>query len=206
MNPGLPHRGWILYQLSHKGSPRILEWVAYPLSSRSSWPRNWTRVSCIAGEFFTNWTIREALFSPRNCLISFAQSQNRAKATGFISQTPCPIPVPAFLLVLGQQYKRTQGNFGGMKFIILIVVMVSWTYTYVITHHKCVCVGQILCQLFLKGMCFKNSISIISVPGSRHTWKKRTFDFSDTETSTCPLGERIIIVLILFCCLSYITT
>ena len=59
-NPGLPHCRWILYQLSHKRSPRILEWVAYPFSSRSSWPRNWTRVSCIAGGFFTNWAIREA--------------------------------------------------------------------------------------------------------------------------------------------------
>ena len=43
-NPGIeprsPHCGWILYQLSHKGSPRILEWVAYPFSSGSSWPRN----------------------------------------------------------------------------------------------------------------------------------------------------------------------
>ena len=29
-NPGLPHCRWILYQLSHKGSPRILEWVAIP--------------------------------------------------------------------------------------------------------------------------------------------------------------------------------
>ena len=28
-NPGLPHRRQILYQLSHKGSPRILEWAAY---------------------------------------------------------------------------------------------------------------------------------------------------------------------------------
>ena len=27
-NPGLPHCRQILYQLSHKGSPRILEWVA----------------------------------------------------------------------------------------------------------------------------------------------------------------------------------
>ena len=36
----------------HKGSPRILEWVAYPFSSTSSWPRNQTRVSCIAGWFF----------------------------------------------------------------------------------------------------------------------------------------------------------
>ena len=31
-NPGLPHCRWILYQLSHQGSPRILEWVAYPFS------------------------------------------------------------------------------------------------------------------------------------------------------------------------------
>ena len=41
-NPGLPHCRRILYHLSHKGSPRILEWVAYPFSSRSSQPRNWT--------------------------------------------------------------------------------------------------------------------------------------------------------------------
>ena len=53
-NPGLPHGRRILYQLSHKGSPRMLEWVAYPFSSRSSRPRNQTRVSCIAGGFFTN--------------------------------------------------------------------------------------------------------------------------------------------------------
>ena len=31
LNSGLLHCRWILYQLSHKGSPRILEWVAYPL-------------------------------------------------------------------------------------------------------------------------------------------------------------------------------
>ena len=60
LKPGLLHCRRILYQLSHKGSPRILEWVVYPFSSRSSWPRNRTRVSCIAGGFFTNWTIRKA--------------------------------------------------------------------------------------------------------------------------------------------------
>ena len=42
------------YQLNQKGSPRILEWVAYPFPSRSSQPRNQTGVSCIAGGFFTN--------------------------------------------------------------------------------------------------------------------------------------------------------
>ena len=39
--------------LSHQGSPRILEWVSYPFSRRSSQPRNGTGVSCIAGGFFT---------------------------------------------------------------------------------------------------------------------------------------------------------
>ena len=39
-NPGFPHCRQILYHLSHKGSPRILEWVAYPFSSRSFQPRN----------------------------------------------------------------------------------------------------------------------------------------------------------------------
>ena len=70
-NPGFPHCGLILYQLSHKGSPKILEWVAYPFSRGSSQPRNRTRVSCIAGEFFTNWVMREAfityLFPVINC-------------------------------------------------------------------------------------------------------------------------------------------
>ena len=60
LNPGLPHCRQILYQLSHKGSPRILEWVAYPFSSRSSRPKNQTRVSCIAGGFFTSQATREA--------------------------------------------------------------------------------------------------------------------------------------------------
>ena len=54
LNQGLPPCRQILYQLSHKPSPRILEWVFYPFSSGSSQPRNQTRVSCIAGRFFTN--------------------------------------------------------------------------------------------------------------------------------------------------------
>ena len=48
LNPGLLHCRWIIYQLSHEGSPSILEWVTYPFSSGSSLPRNRTRVSCIA--------------------------------------------------------------------------------------------------------------------------------------------------------------
>ena len=59
LNPGLPHCRQILYQLSHKGSPGLLGWVAYPFPRGSSQPRNQTGVSCIAGGFFTNWAIRE---------------------------------------------------------------------------------------------------------------------------------------------------
>ena len=47
LNSGLPHCRRILYHLSHQGSPRILEWVAYPFSRGSSRPRNWTGVSWI---------------------------------------------------------------------------------------------------------------------------------------------------------------
>ena len=53
-NPGLPHCRQILYQLSHKRSPRILGWVDYPFSSQFSQAWNRTRVSYIAGGFFTN--------------------------------------------------------------------------------------------------------------------------------------------------------
>ena len=65
-NLGLQHCRQILYELSHKGSPRILEWVAYPFSRGSSQPRDQTGVSCIAGQFFTNWAMREAQSSPKS--------------------------------------------------------------------------------------------------------------------------------------------
>ena len=37
-----------------------LKWVAIPFSRGLSWARNWTRVSCIAGKFFTPWATKEA--------------------------------------------------------------------------------------------------------------------------------------------------
>ena len=67
LNSGLPLCRRILYQLSHTGSPRILEWVAYTFSRRSSRPRNQTRIACIAGGFFTNCAMREA---PGPCWLS----------------------------------------------------------------------------------------------------------------------------------------
>ena len=48
---------------------RILEWVAFPFSRGSSWPRDQTHISCIAGRFF----ITESIFSKIyiNCIIVF---------------------------------------------------------------------------------------------------------------------------------------
>ena len=63
-NPGIKPVSHILYPLSCQWSPRILEWAVYLFSRGFSQPRNGTRVSCIAGEFFTSWATRETkLFS-----------------------------------------------------------------------------------------------------------------------------------------------
>ena len=59
-NPDLPQWKWILYQLSHQGTPRILEWVAYIFSMGTSQTENWAGF-CTAGGFFTSWAIREVL-------------------------------------------------------------------------------------------------------------------------------------------------
>ena len=53
-NPAITHGNRIftqLHQLRHQGSPRTLQWVAYPFSSRSTRPRNPTGVSCIISRF-----------------------------------------------------------------------------------------------------------------------------------------------------------
>ena len=40
---------------------KILEWVAISFSRGSTWPRDWTQVSCFAGGFFTVWATTETL-------------------------------------------------------------------------------------------------------------------------------------------------
>ena len=48
LNPGLLHGRQIIYQLSHKESPRILEWVVCPFSNGSSQPNffSWGLLHC----------------------------------------------------------------------------------------------------------------------------------------------------------------
>ena len=90
--PGLLHCNQLLYQLSHKGYPRILEREAYPFSRWSSQ----TSVSCIAGRFFTNRAIREAhkvghlLRFFRAFLLAFSNSFSHDKCKNNF----CPLIIP----------------------------------------------------------------------------------------------------------------
>ena len=64
LNSGHLHCRRILYHLSHQGSPRIMEWVAYPFSRGSFQPRDWTHipcVSCTGRRIRYRWATREAL-------------------------------------------------------------------------------------------------------------------------------------------------
>ena len=71
-NPDLPHLRRILYQLSHKESPRTLEWVAYPspadllhpgtepgfpVSQADSLPTKLSGTPVTAYNFFSEWIL-----------------------------------------------------------------------------------------------------------------------------------------------------
>ena len=72
---------------------RVLEWVAISFSRESSWPRDWTQVSHIAGRGFTVWATREArrgsrLFSgPREKGV-YRPKSGRRWATTSLCSTP----------------------------------------------------------------------------------------------------------------------
>ena len=68
--------------------PRILEWVAIPFSRGSSWPRDRTWVSRIAGRFFTTWATSSDQFS---CLV-MSDSLRPHKLQH--ARPPCPSPMP----------------------------------------------------------------------------------------------------------------
>ena len=67
-NPGLPRCRQILYQLSHKGSPGILEWVAYPFCSGSSQPRGFPALQ--ADSLPTELSGKKITFKVTKCRVS----------------------------------------------------------------------------------------------------------------------------------------
>ena len=67
---------------------RMLEWGAFPFSRGSSRPRNWTRVCCTAGGFFTNWPISSVQFN-----LSVVSASLRPHGLQH-ARPPCPSPTP----------------------------------------------------------------------------------------------------------------
>ena len=66
---------------------RILEWVAISFFRNSSWPRNQSWVSCIAGRLFTDWAMREAplqLLFPLNFFFFCSACLNFKLLIGFL--------------------------------------------------------------------------------------------------------------------------
>ena len=53
-NPGLLHCRWILYQLSHKGSPRILEWVAKTQPKTMCILQSIVHIQCMLSKYLLN--------------------------------------------------------------------------------------------------------------------------------------------------------
>ena len=89
----LPHCRQILYCLKHQGSSRILEWVAYHFPRGSSWPRSQTRVSCIAGGFFTSWATREVRLIATPGAVAYQASQSTEfSRQEYWSGFPCSSP------------------------------------------------------------------------------------------------------------------
>ena len=55
------------WTVAHQASP---SWGAISFSRRSSWPRDWTRVSRIVGRCFTVWATREVPWMSWVCLLT----------------------------------------------------------------------------------------------------------------------------------------
>ena len=81
--PTLCNPMWIL-------QARILEWVARPSSRGSSWPKNQTRVSCLADRFFTSWATREA---PSGLYQKGVQSSDQYPKDSHLSPTLTHVPI-----------------------------------------------------------------------------------------------------------------
>ena len=77
--------------------PRNTGRVSYSFSRGTSWPRNWTGVSCFAGRFFTNCTTWEALY----CL--YVESKKRGYKWTYLQNRSRVTAVENNLMVTREQ-------------------------------------------------------------------------------------------------------
>ena len=102
---------------------RILEWVATPFSRGSSWPKNRTEVSCIAGRFFTIWATREThVWLISRVLIIDSYSFYLLFSVFLWRGWSLKLPAPPFLLISLSNYF--------LKEIFYNVPLISWNKIY----------------------------------------------------------------------------
>ena len=83
---------------------RILEWVAYPFSSASSWSRNQNWVSCTADGFFTNWAIRASQMMEQD---KTSEKQLNEVETGNLPEKEFRIMIANMIYDLGKGKEAT---------------------------------------------------------------------------------------------------
>ena len=90
---------------------RILEWVAFPFSMRSSQPRDQTQVSLIAGGFFTSWATRKVVTWTKNHLWVGADNSGVLFHWAIplvLNSSPFKLVLSSFKLISVKHQKATQ--------------------------------------------------------------------------------------------------
>ena len=119
---------------------RLLEWVAVPFSRGSSWPRDRTQVSRIAGGFFTSWTTRET-----QSTWNFCHNHNQALCYRF--QNPFSLNLNfslSFMTLLFYNIcQRLLNTFLSLPYsCVLVVVAFREIHIFLLKNHK-LCQTQI---------------------------------------------------------------
>ena len=88
---------------------RILAWVAISSSRASSWPTDWTYVSCIASRFFSIWATREAPLTLNTNEIKHLKWRSISNHQKFC-QKSVYCPPESFVLYNQTEHKKNTGK------------------------------------------------------------------------------------------------
>ena len=152
----------------HQGSPRILEWVAYPFSRGTSWLRNRTGVSYIAGGLFISWATRNP-----------TANAMRLKLTLWFSHSPKCVP-PADFLTVHFQRSRQKTLLSTLTSLILYQNLLIFIFLFGFSRLYLPYQSQYVCLLEL---CNKFMVSMLSLTqGYLQVCTIKSKAFSDFRT------------------------